>query len=56
MDQSNHRLVSENLPLGRLVANALGELERLEYKEITGSVSSNLGTLHRVFPPEEARR
>ena len=31
MDQSNHRLVSENLPLGRLVANALGELERLEY-------------------------
>ena len=30
MDQSNHS-ISENLPLGRLVANALGELERLEY-------------------------
>jgi len=30
MDQSNYP-VSENLPLGRLVANALGELERLEY-------------------------
>ena len=30
MNQSN-RPISENLPLGRLVANALGELERLEY-------------------------
>ncbi len=30
MDQFK-RLVSENLPLGRLVENALGELERLEY-------------------------
>jgi site-specific recombinase XerD len=30
MDQSNHP-ISENLPLGRLVENALGELERLEY-------------------------
>ena len=30
MDQSNYP-VSENLPLCRLVANALGELERLEY-------------------------
>ncbi len=30
MDQSN-RPISENLPLGRLVANALGELERLGY-------------------------
>ena len=30
MDQSN-RLISENLPLGRLVENALGELEQLGY-------------------------
>lgn len=30
MDQSNHP-ISENLPLGRLVMNALGELGRLEY-------------------------
>ena len=30
MDQSNC-LISENLPLGRLVENALGELERLAY-------------------------
>ena len=30
MDQSNHP-ASKNLPLGRLVADALGELERLEY-------------------------
>jgi site-specific recombinase XerD len=30
MDQSN-RSISDNLPLGRLVENALGELERLEY-------------------------
>jgi len=30
MDQSKCS-ISENLPLGRLVANALGELERLEY-------------------------
>ena len=30
MDQFNHP-ISGNLPLGRLVANALGELERLEY-------------------------
>ena len=30
MDQSN-RPISENLPLGRLVENALGELERLGY-------------------------
>jgi Phage integrase, N-terminal SAM-like domain len=30
MDQSNYP-ISENLPLGRLVANAQGELERLEY-------------------------
>ena len=28
MDQSNC-LISDNLPLGRLVENALGELERL---------------------------
>lgn len=31
MDQSNHRLVSGNLPLGRLVGNALGEFEQLGY-------------------------
>ena len=30
MDQSNHP-ISENLPLGRLVMDALGELERLGY-------------------------
>ena len=30
MDQSNHP-ISENLPLGRLVTDALGELERLGY-------------------------
>jgi site-specific recombinase XerD len=30
MDQSNYP-VSEHLPLGRLIADALGELERLEY-------------------------
>jgi len=30
MDQSNHS-ISENLPLGRLVENALGELERSGY-------------------------
>ena len=33
MDQSNHRLVSGNLPLGRLVGNALGELEQLGYSK-----------------------
>jgi len=31
MDQSNHRLVSGNLPLDRLVGNALGEFEQLGY-------------------------
>lgn len=31
MDQSNQRLVSGNLPLGRLVGNALGEFEQLGY-------------------------
>jgi site-specific recombinase XerD len=31
MDQSNHRLGSGNLPLGRLVRSALGELEQLGY-------------------------
>ena len=31
MDQSNHRLVSGNLALDRLVGNALGEFEWLEY-------------------------
>ncbi len=31
MDQSNHRLVSGNLPLGRLVGNALGEIKQLGY-------------------------
>jgi len=30
MDQSKHPIL-ENLPLGRLVMDALGELERLEY-------------------------
>ena len=30
MDQSNYS-ISENLPLGRLVMDALGELERLGY-------------------------
>lgn len=31
MDQFNHRLVSGNLPLDRLVGNALGEFEQLGY-------------------------
>lgn len=31
MDQCNHRLVSGNLPLDRLVGNALGEFEQLGY-------------------------
>ena len=36
MDQSNYS-ISENLPLGRLVTDALGELERLGVQQkITG--------------------
>lgn len=49
--EQTHCSTSENMPLGRLVAGALGEIARLGYsKRCTESVSCNLGTPHRFFP------
>lgn len=47
--EQTHCPTSENMPQGRLVADALSEITRLE---ITEPVSRNLGTPHRFFPLE----
>jgi hypothetical protein len=56
MDQSNHQVA--NIPLDRLVAGALSQLEKLRYskQKIAEALPHNLAAPRGVFSPDEPRR